>query len=211
MLPKQSYVMVHFKDKATVSIEISTNSTIKQLKDKIASIPSIQIPTERQRLFYRGKEVINDDTLSSLNIDIGSPFLMADLAPSQKAIDTKLWIEAEEEERFSIMIDVKRGFVCDLMNIIVNRYNLQKEHYRLVFKGKVLDDSAFLNEYRLKKGSTLVLTSNSWADGAGPVNTYSVHRFISFFHFLYILHFLKYQMPLNMPQIHIQSAVRSFH
>ena len=158
---------IYFSDDPKVSIEISPDSTITQLKDAIFG--KIQIPLQTQRLFYRGKELLDHERVP----DSGSSILLADVA-AYKRIDTTIWIQTEKE-KFSVTIDLKRAFTCDLMDIIFHKYNIRRDHYRLMFQGKALDENVFLSEYIQKNGSTVRLLSSSWSDGAGPVKMYHLY------------------------------------
>jgi ubiquilin len=57
---------------AKYAITIAANSTVSQLKEKLATSDFADIPTERQRLIYSGRVLKDPDTLASYKIKDGN-------------------------------------------------------------------------------------------------------------------------------------------
>ena len=57
---------------AKYAITITANSTVSQLKEKLATSDFADIPTERQRLIYSGRVLKDHETLSSYKIKDGN-------------------------------------------------------------------------------------------------------------------------------------------
>ncbi|CAB5368261.1 uncharacterized protein OCT59_011064 [Rhizophagus irregularis] len=149
-------VFLCIDEKMKVSLEINSDDTISQVKQKVEKL--IQVKTENQELFLGNKQL--KDNLKVTDYKIGSDENIRLVRKAEGGIQVfvKDTVPTSTKSSTAIIINPS-STVHDLKKKYNERTAFPIEHQRLIFKGKQLEDDRKLSEYKIKHESCIHLVA----------------------------------------------------
>ena len=131
-----------------ITIDVQPSNTIIDIKEKIKEKENIH--PARQKLLFRGTELINNKTLVDYNIKNESIL--------QLIIKSPILFFVKTITNQTIMVKAQLSdTILYIKQEIQKKEDFPQEKYCLIFKGKELDDNKIVAEYNIPKNSTLEL------------------------------------------------------
>ena len=147
-------IFVKTLSKATITLNVYSNTSIKDVKTKIRNKEGI--PPDQQRLFFAGQELENSSTLSKCNIKIESTlYLLLHLDEGVQIFVKTLTgkLITPEAEASDTIENLKTRIQ------IHNQDITPPDQQRLFFTGQELEDCRALCDYKIQSLSTLLRVS----------------------------------------------------
>jgi len=146
-------MMTDLEKTITLSVEPSTSMT--KIKSKIQDKEGI--PSEKQRLFYGGKELEDRHTLKEYNIQGQSTLHLC--------VTMTIYMMAPTGKRTTLHV-LPSDSINEVKKKIYSKEGIPPDEQTLTFDGKEMENSRTLNDYNIEKESTIHLISRFAESGA---------------------------------------------
>lgn len=134
----------------TMTVNVEGTSTVAELKEKITEREGI--PAEQQRLVFAGKCLEDDRVLNDYNIQKESTVnLLLRLRGGMQ-----IFVKTLTGTTATIEVDGTET-IAELKEKLRAKEGIPADQQRLVFAGKLLEDERTINDYNIRKESTVHL------------------------------------------------------
>ena len=148
--PQDKCIYVKTLTGKTISLEINFSDNIKLVKEKIYEKEGI-LPSQ-QHLFFAGKEMEYNLSLSNYKIQNGSTLHLIILKPEDKCI----YVKTLTGKTISLEVNLSDNIEL-VKEKIYEKEGILPSQQHLYFAGKELEDNLSLSNYKIQNGSTLHL------------------------------------------------------
>jgi ubiquitin len=133
-------------------LEVKPSASVVSVKQKIQDQKSI--PCEQQRLFSRGRQLKDDDTLADYDIKDGSTLFL--VLGSPQGQDTQIFIKTLAGKIITLEFEPSDS-IGTIKRKIQDKEGIPPEKQRLIFGDMLLEDGRTLADYDIIEGATLNL------------------------------------------------------
>ncbi|CAI2182304.1 6972_t:CDS:2 [Funneliformis geosporum] len=146
-IPFKLYVKT--QDGKAIEFLLKQHDTIHQVKQMVQEREDI--PDYKQRLYFNGKQLDDNTTLKSYNIQKGSTLELI-------LTTIKLYVKTQDEKAIELHL-MENNTINDVKKMVQKCINIPVHRQRILFGGKQLDDSSTMKFCNIQNESTLVLTT----------------------------------------------------
>ena len=139
----------------TLTLAVDSSYTIEDVKADIEDLEGI--PVCQQKLFYAGKQMLNERMLSDYNVDCDSYLYFG----FRRKGDMPIFVQtaAGDTSTLEVVASDSIGYVKDLIR---RMKGVPAVRQKLTFDMKTLEVGRTLSEYNIEKDSTLLLNTFAW-------------------------------------------------
>ena len=139
----------------TIALVVDSSYTVEDVKADIECKEGI--PVCQQRLFFKGKQLLNEKPISYYNISNSTTLQL--LIRGRETI--QIFVQTPADTTMPLEV-AANGFVEYVKSRIESRENVPPERQKLTFGIKSLENGKKLSEYSIQKGSTVFLELFAW-------------------------------------------------